>query len=64
MKDYYREIYNCDCCGRQIVTRKVSDSVTIGPRDAAIRLGSNKHICGECKLDPLLREQEGLDIRY
>lgn len=55
-----RGVLTCDVCGRQIVSMKVSDKYCIW-REGTILLDINKHVCRECKNDPLLREQEGLD---
>ncbi len=60
MKDE-RGVINCNVCGRQIVSSKCSDKYKVGPQSEAVVTDIDVHICGECKLDPLVREQEGIE---
>ena len=60
MKDK-RGVITCNVCGRQIVSRKCSEKDIVGSITEAIRTNINVHICGECKQDPIVREQEGLE---
>ena len=59
-----RGVLTCDVCGRQIVSIEANDKHIVGPKSEAIHLSRhNTHACGICKMDPLLRSQEGLN-RY
>lgn len=59
MKDDRGVIY-CDVCGRQIVERKCSEDTVVGSITEAVQTDINVHICGECKEDPIVKEQEGI----
>ena len=61
MKDNRGLVY-CDVCGRQIINIKYeqNDKYSIGSH-GAIQTDINTHICRECKIDPIVKEQEGLN---